>query len=119
MQNNKIVLELYFKKIRIDVNKNFNKSLPFLTNNFINLMKPYVPMRSGNLYKSSYTKSNFSKGQIVYSTPYARKIYYNITNMKINTSFHKKATSKWAEVSLKNEKYKIELFIKKIKMGNF
>lgn len=37
----------------------------------------YVPMDTGNLQRSVFTASQIGQGQIVWDTPYAKRLYYN------------------------------------------
>ncbi len=40
------------------------------------LCRPYVPVDTGTLQRSPQFATDFGSGEVIYSTPYARKIYY-------------------------------------------
>jgi hypothetical protein len=61
------------------------------------LAQQYVPMLTGDLYKSAF-RSPFEKGEIVYDTPYAKRIYY-LPNETTNWTrdHHPQAMSHWGD----------------------
>jgi hypothetical protein len=64
---------------------------------FERLARPYVPMLTGALMKSSFT-SPFDKGEVVYDTPYARNVYYRDNDTTNWTKdFHPNAMSHWGD----------------------
>jgi len=44
-------------------------------NEFIKHCEPYVPRDTGMLADSAWLSTNIGSGQIVYNTPYAKKVY--------------------------------------------
>jgi len=56
---------------------------------------PFVPFRTGML-SSSPIRAKTKTGEIVYKTPYARRLYYG-ESFNFNKTFHPQATAKWLE----------------------
>lgn len=54
---------------------------------------PYVPFKTGVL-SGSPLRGKRGVGEIVYDTPYARRLYYG-TKFNFNRTFHPQAGSKW------------------------
>lgn len=48
----------------------------FIDNEVLRRCSPYVPFDSGTLNRSGITHTHLGSGEVVYSTPYARKWYY-------------------------------------------
>lgn len=49
----------------------------FVDSEIIRLADPYVPFRTGALKDSALTNTVIGQGEIVYATPYARRMYYH------------------------------------------
>lgn len=49
----------------------------FVDQSVLNLSDPYVPFDTGVLKTSGYVATDIGSGEVVYETPYARKMYYN------------------------------------------
>ncbi len=47
-----------------------------LDSEVVRLCSPYVPVDTGTLQRSGSTATDFGSGEVMYSTPYARRIYY-------------------------------------------
>jgi len=56
---------------------NFNNAQMFVDATALSLCDPLVPLDSGTLKKSGVLFTVVGSGQIIYKTPYARKMYYN------------------------------------------
>lgn len=48
---------------------------------------PFVPMDQGTLAASVIRASNFEEGNIVYDTPYAKRLYYG-DDLNFNSAYH-------------------------------
>lgn len=59
---------------------------------------PYVPMRTGTLYKSATTATLFGSGEVIWDTPYARECYYGV-NRRFRPDFHPQAQAQWFEAA--------------------
>ena len=49
----------------------------YLDNAIIQLAEPYVPFRMGALRESAELNTVIGQGEIVYATPYAKRMYYH------------------------------------------
>ena len=49
----------------------------YLDNAIIQLAEPYVPFRMGTLRESAELNTVIGQGEIVYATPYAKRMYYH------------------------------------------
>lgn len=49
----------------------------YLDNTIIQLAEPYVPFRMGALRESAELNTVIGQGEIVYATPYAKRMYYH------------------------------------------
>lgn len=49
----------------------------FVDSEIIRLADPYVPFRTGALKDSALTNTVIGQGEIVYATPYAKRMYYH------------------------------------------
>lgn len=58
----------------------------------------YVPMRTGILAKSGILGTRIGSGEIEYTAPYAKKLYYGV-NIRFSKSRHPLACAKWFEAS--------------------
>lgn len=70
----------------------------FLDSEVMRTTEPYVPMDTGTLARSVQLATKPGSGQVLYDTPYAKKLYYGL-NMDFATDKHPKATAKWLEAS--------------------
>lgn len=73
----------------------FKRAQEYLDNEVLKDSTPYVPMDTGNLYKSGIRHTVLGSGEVVWNTPYARINYY--TGRRFRKTHHPKATSKWFE----------------------
>lgn len=92
-------------KIRVEVNTgalmgklsaNWKRYLPQLTSEIRKDTNEYVRKDRGGLEGSSYTASDLRKGRIVWSTAYARRVYYTGNPSK---DIHPLASLLWCEVA--------------------
>ncbi|CAN2247522.1 minor capsid protein [Bacillus vallismortis] len=59
-------------------NEKFSKEGQFLfSSEVLKDSNYFAPQDTGNLIASSHRSSNLEQGQIVWDTPYAKKLYYN------------------------------------------
>lgn len=49
----------------------------FVDSEVLRLCEPYVPMDTGVLKTSGFVSTDIGSGEVIYETPYARKMYYN------------------------------------------
>lgn len=76
-----------------DAGREAQKSLIYTVLRFAN---PYTPKDTGNLIASGTASSLPEKGVIIYSAPYAKKLYYG-DHFKFDRTKNKKAGSRWIE----------------------
>lgn len=69
-------------------------SLPVISEKVLGDINNYVPRDTGQLVNSSYTASNFDTGELVWNTPYARRLYYGV-DMKFSKDVHPLAQAMW------------------------
>lgn len=53
------------------------KAQQFVDSEVLRLSDPYVPMDTGKLKQSGTRFTRIGSGEVIYKTPYARKMYYN------------------------------------------
>ena len=70
----------------------------YLDNEVMRTTEQYVPFDTGTLARSSQLATNPGEGQVLYDTPYARKLYYGV-GMNFAKDKHPKATAKWLETA--------------------
>ena len=49
----------------------------FVDSEVLRLCEPYVPMDAGVLKTSGSVSTDIGSGEVIYETPYARKVYYD------------------------------------------
>lgn len=49
----------------------------FIDSEVIRTSEPYVPFRDGTLASSATRNTSLGSGNVIYQTPYARRLYYN------------------------------------------
>ena len=57
----------------------------------------FCPIKTGTLQKSAITKSRIGSGELVWSTPYARRLYYEYEKPPYQANPN--ACSKWVEAA--------------------
>ena len=67
-----------------------------LDSEVVRCSSPYVPMRSGTLMRSGENGTKLGSGQVVWNTPYARRMYYGL-NYHFSTDKHPQACAQWFE----------------------
>jgi hypothetical protein len=70
----------------------------FLDNEVMRTTEEYVPMDTGTLARSTQLATKPGEGNVVYDTPYAKKLYYGLAYNFAHDK-HPKATAKWLEAS--------------------
>lgn len=70
----------------------------YLDNEVMRSTESYVPFDTGTLARSTQLATKPGDGQVLYDTPYARKLYYG-DGMNFATDKHPKATARWLEAS--------------------
>lgn len=84
-------------KIKAQHDKAVARALKGTAREYERLAQQYVPMLNGDLYKSAF-RSPFEKGEIVYDTPYAKRIYYlNNETTNWTRDHHPEAMSHWGD----------------------
>jgi len=66
----------------------------------------YVPYRTGTLARSTNTATIIGSGEVKYSTPYARRLYYN-PQFNFSTEVHELSGAYWFERSMADNKERI------------
>lgn len=57
-----------------------------LDSEIVRLCSPYVPVDTHTLQKSGSLATDFGSGEVIYSTPYARRIYYTHKGAEANSA---------------------------------
>lgn len=76
----------------------------------------YVPMDTGDTARSAQTASNLEDGEIIYDTPYARKIYYG-DRLNFSLEQHAHATHHWDQAYWADHGSEIVEMAKKLIIG--
>ena len=90
-------------KLEIDIPRTMSRFDPkyqaaqkWLDNEVLKDSEPYVPFDTGMLARSGQTGTQLGSGDIVYSAPYAKRLYYG-KGMHFNTHAHPQASAQWFE----------------------
>lgn len=85
--------------IKLDrFNVQASKAQKWLDSQVIVDSTPYVPMRTGALYRSAITGNDIGSGMVVWDTAYARRCYYGF-DMNFRKDKHPKAQAQWFEAA--------------------
>ena len=98
------------------LNPNFVKAQKWLDNEVVKDCTPYVPMRTGQLFRSGITGTDYGSGVVKYTAPYAHNCYYGV-NTKFSKLHHPKACAQWFEPAKAVNKKKWISGAKKIVKG--
>lgn len=90
-----------FKNIK-EVVKNVKKIGPVLTEQVLIDSNFYIPKDTGQLESSSLIHSNYDKGEVVWATPYAKKLYWN-PQYNFSTDINPNARGLWFEAAKKKQ----------------
>ena len=88
----KIIMNRHNVETRVEYA--FKKGMGVLANEILNDCNQYCKMDTGNLIASSYIHSKLDEGKLIWQTPYARRLYW-----EIKTSLTPGRTWKWCEVA--------------------
>ena len=69
------------------ISGNIERAQKYLDSQVLKDTDKYVPMRTGILAKSGIIGTRIGSGEIEYSAPYARKVYYGV-NINFSKSRH-------------------------------
>lgn len=78
--------------------QNIERAQKYLDSQVLKDTDKYVPMRTGILAKSGILGTRIGSGEIEYSAPYAKRMYYGVT-IRFSKSRHPLACAKWFEAS--------------------
>lgn len=91
--NSRIVWHVDVPKKIDDAGRQAQRKMIF---NVLRFANPYTPKDTGNLIASGTASSLPEKGVIIYSAPYAKKLYYG-DKFKFDRTKNRKAGSRWIE----------------------
>lgn len=77
-------------------NPKYSAAQKFLDNEVVKDCTPYVPMRTGDLYRSGITGTSIGSGKVNYIAPYAKAMYYGL-RYKFSKDKHPLACAQWFE----------------------
>lgn len=77
---------------------NVKRAQRYLDSTILRDTEKYVPMRTGMLKRSGILGTRIGSGEIEYTAPYARKLYYGVS-IRFSKSRHPLAQAKWFEAS--------------------
>ncbi|MCM1167961.1 MAG: minor capsid protein [Lachnospiraceae bacterium] len=80
------------------ISGNIKRAQKYLDSQVLKDTDKYVPMRTGILAKSGIIGTRIGSGELEYSAPYARKVYYGV-NINFSKSRHPLACAKFFEAS--------------------
>lgn len=75
---------------------NIDDAQKWLDNEVLKDCQPFVPMRTGNLMNSGVSGTTLGKGEVIYSAPYAKPMYYG-TYLNFSKLKHPQACAQWFE----------------------
>lgn len=78
--------------------QNIERAQKYLDSQVLKDTDKYVPMRTGILAKSGILGTRIGSGEIEYSAPYAKRMYYGVT-IRFSKSRHPLACAKFFEAS--------------------
>lgn len=90
-------LEMDKAKVMNRFEHRYEAAQKWMDNEVLRTTEPYVPFRTGMLARSGPGHTQLGSGEVVYETPYARRMYYGRYNF--NKSAHPQATAQWFEKS--------------------
>lgn len=80
------------------ISGNIERAQKYLDSQVLKDTDKYVPMRTGILAKSGIIGTVIGSGELEYSAPYARRVYYGV-NINFSKSRHPLACAKFFEAS--------------------
>ncbi len=85
--------------IKLDrFNTQRNRAQAWLDNQVIVDSTPYVPMNTGNLYRSAISGTQLGSGLVVWDCVYARNLYYGL-DYNFRKDKHPDAQAQWFEAA--------------------
>lgn len=95
------------KPLRQIVEKTRKLSIFEVSNEFLNDSNDFIPKDTSDLERSSITHSKLDEGQLIWQTPYARRLFYN-PDYNFSKDANPNARGLWAEhaKSINKNKYK-------------
>ena len=84
------------KKTMDRFNPRFNAAQKWLDNEVLKDCSPFTPFKTGMLDRSGPAGTTLGEGEVVYNTPYARRLYYG-THFNFNRTHHPQAGAQWFE----------------------
>ena len=78
------------------LNKKFSLAQKYLDNEVLKDSDPFVPFRTGNLRNSGITGTVLGSGNVVYSAPYSKPMYYGV-HFNFSKVKHPQACAQWFE----------------------
>lgn len=92
------------------------KAQIWLDNEVLKDTTPFLPFKTGQLEHSGVLGTRIGSGEIIYNTPYARRLYYN-PQFNFSKEAHPKAQAYWFEASKSINKDKWIRGVRKIGGG--
>lgn len=92
----KCELRIYTAKCMSRFAPRYSKAQRFLDSEVLRCCGPYVPMRTGYLFKSGNTGTVIGSGKVIYNAPYAKKCYY-LRGASFSKDKHPLACAQWFE----------------------
>lgn len=80
------------------LNGQYDQAQAWLDNQVIVDCTRYVPMNTGQLYRSAITGTKLGSGEVVWDAPHARKCYYGF-EMNFRQDKHPDAQAQWFEAA--------------------
>ncbi len=97
-------------------NSKFSAAQKFLDNEVLKDSDPFVPFRTGNLRNSGITGTTLGSGQVIYSAPYSKPMYYGF-GFNFSKVKHPQACAQWFEKAKALKKKAWLAGVNKIVMG--
>lgn len=95
-RGSRIRVKVDTKRIRPKIGKAAHSAVGIVTQQVVKDGNLYAPQDTGELHRSGIRHSDFKKGKAIWSTPYARRLYYG-TRFKFSKDKNPRAQALWAK----------------------
>lgn len=97
-----MTIDFNVAKIASKIKAHIETLQPILDTQVLKDSNYYAPMDTGNLMSSGITGSKIGSGQLLWTAPYAKKMYYGV-GYKFSKDSNPNAQAKWFEKAKANK----------------
>lgn len=95
-RGSRIRVKVDTKRIRPKISKASDAAVGIVTQQVVKDGNLYAPQDTGELHRSGIRHSDFKNGKAIWSTPYAKRLYYG-THFKFSKDKNPRAQALWVE----------------------